>query len=216
MLTQVELVDVFPDARHWQGTSHIGVFSTRKADLSVTSGERDAVLTPHDEAGFLVSPQMTAGYGPGGIGYRAETWTMAYLKTEWVRADDGRLLFQRLPDGTLQVENRLGIDLDALALYEGDRPVAAFGAVADGALATAVRTSRAAAIGVYRGPARWRHRGNRGARPPQQTMLVGHATSPADRLDLQGLAPVHRTDLVIRQPIDATEPAAPSPQEDLP
>jgi len=216
MLTRVELVDVFPDARHWQGTSHIGVFSTRKTDLKVSSGERDAVLSTLDVPGFLVSPGLTAGYGPGAIAYRAETWTMAYLKTEWVRPDEGRLMLQRLPDGTLQVENRLGIDLEALGLYERHQPVASFGAVADGAIVTAAREPRAEAVAVYQQPEQWRHRGHRGSLWPAETMLVGHASAPADGLDLQGLAPVHRTDLVIRQPVSAGELSDTSPQEDLP
>ncbi len=216
MLTRIELVDVYPDARHWQGTSHIGVFSTRKVDLKVSSGERDAVLSTLDEPGFLVSPEMTAGYGPGAIAYRSETWTMAYLQTEWVRPDEGRLLIHRLPDGTLQVENRLGIDLEALALYERHQPVASFGPVPDEAFATATRGRHAEPIGAYLQSELWRHRDHRGSLWPAKTMLVGHATTPADGLDLQGLAPVHRTDLVIRQPVRPARLADTSPQENPP
>lgn len=201
MLTRVELVDVFPDARHWQGTTHIGVFSTRKADLVVSSGDPDGVMSPLEEAGYLPVPNLTAGYGPGSVHYRAETWTMAYLRSEWVRPEEGRLLLQRLPDGRLQVENRLGFDLDELVLYELRVPKADFGAVADGAIATTEDQGYAPSAPLYDLPWHWRHDLRRGSLSADERHLVGHAAIPIDPVTLEGLSPVHRSDLIVRQKV---------------
>lgn len=208
MLTRVELVDVMPDAGRWRGTSHIGVFSTRRTPLQVASGIPDAVLTPLDEPGFLPTPQLTAGYGPGSILYPAETWTMAYLRTEWVQPREGKLVVRRLSDGQLQVENQLGVDLEDLVLYEHDVPRANFGPVADGAVLSAP-IGRAEALDIYRDPRDWRHEASRGARL-HPALLVGLAHVPVDPVDLKGLSPVLRTDVVLRQVVTEAEMAEPT------
>ena len=177
------------------------MFSTRKADLVVSSGDPDGVMSPLEEAGYLPVPNLTAGYGPGSVHYRAETWTMAYLRSEWVRPEEGRLLLQRLPDGRLQVENRLGFDLDELVLYELRVPKADFGAVADGAIATAEDQGYAPAVPLYDNPWDWRHDPRRGALRADERHLVGHAAIPIDPVTLEGLSPVHRSDLVVRQAV---------------
>lgn len=83
-VVRVEFVDGLPGTDRWRGESWIGVFATRKTDLSLKAGFEDATVTPlQRETGAMWEPHVVADEGPGSLSWRAETWTLGYARTAW-------------------------------------------------------------------------------------------------------------------------------------
>src|SRR5204862_488767 len=77
------VVDLLGDAGLARGTTMMGIFSTGKNRISVESGYEDGVVEPLLVPGFQNGPLIEAGGGPGRLSYDAETWTLAYSRTQW-------------------------------------------------------------------------------------------------------------------------------------
>lgn len=208
ILTRVERIDVLPDAGRWQGDTFFGIFSTRKVDLTVTSGFDDAVIAPLEEPGFLPDPTLSAGLGPGRMAWRAETWTLAYGRSSWTQPrEDGVVAV----DGGLR--NDLPFDLEAVWLLrdEGGGPELARVSVGAAFEVGAVvpfapdglhwEPVDAASVDEAVRPHLAPPLSERGAFPlrPGELALVGKATAAVEPLVLDGLAPIEKPLVVVRQ-----------------
>jgi hypothetical protein len=202
MLTRLEIIQVLPDAQRWRGDDFFGVFSTRKTDLTITSGFADAVIQPLHEPGFMPSPVLTAGFGPGLVRYRAETWTMAYARSSWTQTQTGKLEYSHTAAG-MTVTNLLGVDLDDVGLYDGERKVAAFGPLADGATVTLPAGGSGTASDALRRFESLQppYLPTRGHIDDESFQLVGVAHQGVEPLMLDGLSPVAKSFVIFRQTI---------------
>lgn len=210
VLTRVDLVDLLPGTPIWRGQSRLGVFSTRKTQLTLENGFRDAVIAPQvHEAGFMTQPAVASSEGPTQLAYRAETWTLAYIESTWTAAlgqgptvsSDGERLSAHLPtdlreawlvrheDGAATAWLRLGPVRAGETVPLGkdwvDSPDL------DGDMAW-VRTHALEASDGTRGhlhTARW------------GLVLVGIAERPVEPIGLTGLAPETRALTIVRAPL---------------
>jgi len=208
ILTRVEVVDVLPTASTWRGETFFGVFSTRKVDLVVASGFDDAVLAPLAEPGYLPTPRLQAGHGPGQLAYRAETWTLAYGRSSWTQPSEGRMQVERTSDG-VRVTNDLGIDLSDAAVLVGEHGMIRLGPLPRGAPAevayeqtadpvpTTVSDDASFVAKVLGAPPLPR-RGDLST-AAGDLLFVGWTRSSVEALQLTGLAPVQKPLLVVRQ-----------------
>jgi ABC-type transport system involved in multi-copper enzyme maturation permease subunit len=118
--TRVETVDFLPGTSRARGTTYIGVFSTRKTTVGVGSGFEGAVVEPLLDPGFMEGPKIWTDEGAGSMEYGAQTWTLAYSKSEWVIDHQGTVALELLPDDAgWAVTNKLGFDLDHAELIIG-------------------------------------------------------------------------------------------------
>jgi hypothetical protein len=116
-VVRVALVDALPGTAWWRGDTYVGVFSTRKMNLELTSGFDDAVVAPLGPPNAMWDARVLSDQGPGRIAWRAETWTLAYARSSWVARAQGGVEVRVLPDGaSWEVRNGLGVDLAAAAL----------------------------------------------------------------------------------------------------
>ncbi|MEQ1508501.1 MAG: hypothetical protein ABMB14_40090, partial [Myxococcota bacterium] len=115
MVVRVELMDLLPDTGLARGQTWLGVFSTRKTSLTITGGFEQSVVSPLLVPGFQNDTRVRAGDGPGSLTYGAETWTLAYVRSDWTAPAPGRLDVRSDSDRWV-VRNELGYDLDDLGL----------------------------------------------------------------------------------------------------
>jgi hypothetical protein len=117
VVTRVEIIDLLPGTDRWRGQTHLGVFATRKTELSLTSGSPDGIVSPLREPGFLGEPRVHTREGPGALSWHAETWTLAYARSTWVEGGHGR--FRLVEDELgLYIENATGLDLTEVVLLK--------------------------------------------------------------------------------------------------
>lgn len=121
-VVRVELVDGLPGTDRWRGESWIGVFATRKTELSLKAGFEDATVTPlARETGAMWEPHVVADEGPGSLSWRAETWTLGYARTAWSGHALGAITVTGTPDrqGVI-VKNDGPVDLIDSRLFVGN------------------------------------------------------------------------------------------------
>lgn len=111
VMVRIEALDLFPEAGLARGTTFLSVFSTAKTRVAVQSELPDARVVPLREAGFQEDVAIGSGDGPGALSWHAETWTLAYARSDWTRPEAGRLTYA---DGTLT--NELPFDLAAVVV----------------------------------------------------------------------------------------------------
>jgi ABC-type transport system involved in multi-copper enzyme maturation permease subunit len=213
MVVRVDVVDLLPDARLARGATWLGVFSTRKTELALQAGYPDAVVAPLAEPGFQSDIRVSAGAGPGELRYAAETWTLAYARSDWMGPMPGGLEVLPAEQGWTVV-NRLGFDLDDLAVQIPEEPGGAIagsivlGALADGAsvpLPSLTRDRRGAAAGDLA----WALEALAADRPEvrgalggaHRPVLVGVARRTVEPVVLTGLDPVEQPLTVVRMPL---------------
>lgn len=106
VMVRVEVLDLFPDAGVARGTTYLSVFSTGKTRVTVQSAVPDARLVPLRQPGFQEDVRLLSGDGGGALSWHAETWTLAYARSDWTREEAGGL---SLADGV--VTSTLPFDL---------------------------------------------------------------------------------------------------------
>lgn len=121
-VVRVEFVDGLPGTDRWRGESWIGVFATRKTDLSLRAGFEDATVTPlARETGAMWEPRVVADEGPGSLSWRAETWTLGYARTAWSAHAIGTVTVTATPDNKgIVVKNDGPVDLVDARLFVGN------------------------------------------------------------------------------------------------
>lgn len=138
VMKRVEVLDVLTGTGLSRGTTWLGVFSTRKTRIGLVGGWDDAVVTPLAEPGFQTDPVLEAGGGPGTLSWDAETWTLAYARSDWTGPVPDGLVVRR-DEGRTWIRNRLGWDLEDVGVSipgrDGGRVVGwvRLGPLADGA-----------------------------------------------------------------------------------
>lgn len=223
VVVHLEVVDLLPDVGLMRGNTWLGVFSTRKTTLSIESHLPDAVISPMTEGGYQNDTVIVAGDGAGRVGYRAETWTLAYFRSEWTQAAEGRIAVERLDDGFL-VRNELPYDLRAAAILFPDDAsvgrVAGFvelGALPRGAEArvsdapdvlplashegdlVTEGTPDLAMVGRMFGSSLPSDRGS--VDPEHRPVLVGTVARPFEDLTIRGLDPDQNRTIIVRVPL---------------
>lgn len=116
IMTRIEVVDVFEPEGLWRGQSYVGIFSSQRTDLTLQSAETHSALEPMRyvpttywwgadqlDEGFMKRPTVQVGLGGGALGYRAETWTMAYMQSAWIDETAGHGHFTLRSDGDARV-----------------------------------------------------------------------------------------------------------------
>jgi len=125
-LVSVERIDVLPDAGRLRGDAWLGLFSTRKAALTVASARRDAVVRPLGQPGFMSEPRYRTDGGPVDLVYDAETWTLGYSHSRWTDAADGRIEATWAADRII-LTNALPFDFELAALVDPEGRAVALG-----------------------------------------------------------------------------------------
>jgi hypothetical protein len=210
VLTRVEVVDVLPGSGLWRGNDHIGVFSTRKADLTVRSGFDNSLIMPLSDGGFMTSPVIHSDRGPGAIGYRANTWTLGYMHSGWVV--EGGPIRARVEGDHLVLINDTGRDLTAShVVYRNNRyPIGDFGAgeridVDMGAgqpLSFDEATDGGWAMSTLR---EFDELAGGHLHDTDRPTLMGVLDEPVEPLRLEGMWPVPKTVTVLRAPLVLAE-----------
>lgn len=111
VMVRIEVLDLFPAAGAARGTTYLSVFSTGKTRVTVESALPDARVTPLRQAGFQEDVRVYAGDGGGALSWHAETWTLAYARSDWTRAETASLGYA---EGVLT--NDLGFDLASVVV----------------------------------------------------------------------------------------------------
>jgi len=212
-VTRVELIDVLPGTDLWRGSSHVGVFATEKTDLTVTSGFRDGVVMPKPEAGFMTDSRVISSDGPGRLTYRAETWTLGLLETQWVAPAPGEVRLT-LDEARATVSSALPVDLEDVWLgHEGrwTRLLAGLPAGASETIPLGALTKDAPKHEVL--PrldlVERLDRGGHIHGSDETWMLLATLNEPIEPILLDGLAPTHRTKTLIRVPLTPSTAEAP-------
>ncbi len=135
IMTRIEVVDVFEPEGLWRGQSYVGIFSSQRTDLTLQSAETHSALEPMRyvpttywwgadqlDEGFMKRPTVQVGLGGGALGYRAETWTMAYMQSAWIDETAGHGHFNLRPDGDARVTvvNDSDVGLHSAVLVFGE------------------------------------------------------------------------------------------------
>lgn len=227
VLVRVEVVDLLADAGLARGQTWLGIFATGKTRIGLQSGFDDAVLHPLAEPGFQDSPRVSAGGGPGTLSYGAETWTLAYARSDWTAP------ISELPGSpALEVEcragdggescvarNRLGFDLTATAVLlpdatggfvAGFAPLGALPAGGEIAIPAAL-AARVLTSGNTGDPLEFAARAlspslpsSRGALDAEhRPVLIGVADHAIEPVVVDGIRPEQRELLVVRVPMPA-------------
>jgi ABC-type transport system involved in multi-copper enzyme maturation permease subunit len=210
VMVRIEVLDVFPDAGLARGTTWLSVFSTGKTRVTVQSELADARIVPLREAGFQEDVRVFAGDGGGALSWHAETWTLAYARSDWTRPETGAVT---LADGI--VTNHLGHDLaravvvvptDAGGLGGwldlGPLPDGASAAIPEGASGIGAKSGdeRLDWVLDHFGPTVGGQRGTMDLE--HRTVFVGLAEGTTEPLVVDGVRPEERAFTVIRQELD--------------
>jgi len=144
IMTRIEVVDVFEPEGLWRGQSYVGIFSSQRTDLTLQSAEIHSAVEPMRyvpttywwgadqlDEGFMKRQAVQVGVGGGALGYRAETWTMAYMQSAWVDESAAHGHFRMRPDGEgrITVINESDVGLHSAVLVFGETATRALQAV---------------------------------------------------------------------------------------
>ena len=123
ILSELEVIDILPDAGVWRGQSYAGLFSASKADVVVSSPVRDSAVTLLAGGGYVRDPaHQTTGAGSE-LGYRADTWTLGYVRSHWMEKRKETLSLRRADSGRWFVKNELGVPLTDIGYLERGKAV---------------------------------------------------------------------------------------------
>ncbi len=230
IVNRYEVVDVLPGTGLWRGHTWLGVFSTKKTDLSLASGFDDAVVRPVGDGGFVQDARTRSNEGSGFYEWRAQTWSLAYVQTEWTAPNTGSVTVTVQDATTVVITNRLGIDLDSAEIRARGRYIS-LGALDDGesetlsvpsadleGIATQVGQSGSNLANLEVGDriplgmlATYpeTHGGTLSLESP--VGLVGIASQPYEQFTLTGLTPVERVHTVLRTPLYMSPTVAEAP-----
>jgi ABC-type Na+ efflux pump permease subunit len=210
VMVRIELLDLFPDVGIARGTSFLSVFSTGKTRVTVQSGLTDARVVPLREAGFQEDVQVSSGDGAGALSWHAETWTLAYARSDWTRPEaggvtlaDGRLT-SRLPfdlaRAVIVVPTDTGLEVGGW-IDLGPLPSGGSVAVAEGVrpLGSGSGDERLDWVLTHFTPTLPGTRGGMDAE--HQPILVGLAETTTEPLAIDGVRPEERAFTVVRQAV---------------
>jgi len=218
VVTRVEIIDLLPGTDRWRGQTHLGVFSTRKTRLGLTSGVSDGVMGPMREAGTVYEPNVLSDEGPGQLSWRAETWTLGYAQSVWVDPGRGRFRLVETDEG-LAIDNATGLDLAEVVLVRRGADAADWEspeAVNLGPLAVGERAGFASdewSVGTPgEGDMHWAWRALRES--PEglgahlhlrswEMAVIAIAAEPVEDVVLTGLDPIHQEFTLLRAPLGA-------------
>lgn len=228
-IVRIELVDALPGTDRWRGDAYVGVFATRKAELTYRSGFDNAIAAPNQPRGAMWDVAVSTTEGPGRVRWRAETWTLAYVRSAWVAPAPGTLTMTPEPDArAVRITSTLPFDLSHVdAVVDGT--VYEIGPVAAGESRVLPLTTsspfvndphgegpdlRRATVAELRDWAR----SKLVVRPPDRRgsydatwahpSLVAITDAPVEPLELSGLSPSRRQVTVLRVPLSAAMVAA--------
>lgn len=112
VMTHVEVVDVLPGTPYQRGVSWFGIFATSKNEVVVRSDYDEGLTTPLGDGGFMSEPSISSSEASGELHYLAQTWSLAYGESGWVRrGESGHVEVEKLESGTYAVTSRLPVTL---------------------------------------------------------------------------------------------------------
>ena len=207
MLLRIERVDVLPDAGRLRGDTWFGLFSTRRATLTVGSARGGGLVQPLEEAGFMNAPHFHTDGGPVVLSYGAETWSIGYSRSRWMTPFDGRIDVEWQEDGRPIVTNELGFELSDAVLVSpggarfgigpmgmGQRSTYEDGRVIDDALDLSIDTAFDRAV-------------DRGGLPVDGRWWFIGLMEGFEQVRVDGLSPREIPRTVIRQVLEESVPA---------
>ncbi len=226
VVTRYELVDVLPGTDLWRGASWYGIWATRAADLSLTSGFSDGVAEVVPGRGFRTEPSVLHGPGGSALAWSVQTWTLSHARTSWTAPGSGGFrLYER--EGGWRVVNDTDLDLSDAVLDLQTRRLRV------GTLPAGASVDVDAAAGAPRGPHQWPldtedldaandwaiqsatdvpevGRGHL-SWESHRAVLLGVADRPVEPSVLDGLTPVPRSYTVVRAPFPRALPPEAAP-----
>jgi ABC-type transport system involved in multi-copper enzyme maturation permease subunit len=213
MVRRFELVDQLSGTGSWRGATYLGVFSTRKAEISITGGFADGLVTPLETPGFLSHPAVDVGEGAGKLRYHAETWSLAYVRSEWTAPSPGDVSVRRGPDGW-ELTNHLPFALTDAVVYQRQQPLAAVDVLPAGGSVVLAEGTPPDLDGdvrkIYGTFAEGVDLGRphlEGAGPPG--VLLATLPDAVEPLQIEGLQPVIEGRTVLRVPVEPVSTVAP-------
>jgi hypothetical protein len=119
---RIELVDMLPGTPYWRGDDYLGLFSTARTSVRLRAGFDNATVAPMIGAGALWDPEIAFTDGAS-ASWRAETWTLAFARSQWVARAPGAVTVTRDGDNWL-VTNDTDAPLAAAAVQWYDKAFA--------------------------------------------------------------------------------------------
>ena len=116
ILNRVEVVTVLPGAGMWSGSSYNGLFVTGRTTVVAGAGHPNGSAERYRDGGFMSDAKMLQETTGTDISWRAQTWTLAYFQTQWLRRETGGVELMGSGD-VVQLRNTLSLDIENARLY---------------------------------------------------------------------------------------------------
>jgi hypothetical protein len=120
---RLEKIDLIPGTSVASGGSYLSLYATAKSEISVSSAIAESQITPLAEPNFVNQATTSADQDKHRFHYKAETWTLAYLKTQWVTDLNGTLDLSPTEAG-LRLTNNLDFPLEGLFILNNNTWIA--------------------------------------------------------------------------------------------
>lgn len=199
---RLEAVDVLGDTGLWRGQTWLGLFSTRRSLVRVSTLEADAVIQPLFQPGFMNAPAVTAEDASTSLSWQAETWTLGYARTTWVGPREGTVRVLASDEDSVELESTLPFTLSPAELHVGHVRVP-LGALEPGRSKLALQSStEEAGLDTNEPIVQLLREGldmNRGSAELEgSAWIAGLAPAPIENLRLEGLSPESRQRTLVR------------------
>jgi hypothetical protein len=213
---RLEIIDLIPGTRIATGSTHLSLYATAKSKIKLTSGIPESFISPLPEPNFVNEATTRADQDQMSFHYSAETWTLAYIKTEWTAEIEGGLEVEPTASGW-RLTNHFDFPLEEIMLIspeKGDIPQAELLLPGE---QVEIRLSgppneKATLNGVTRSDPNSREK-----EPPyrmdkthlfglhrESLTLVATVPRPYERITVEGIQPILKSKTYLRVPLEGT------------
>ena len=227
---RLEIVDLIPGTKIATGSSHLSLYATAKSDIRLSSGIPESFISPLPEPNYVADAATRSDQDQQSFNYHAETWTLAYIETEWTTEIEGGLDVEPIEAGW-RLTNHFAFPLEDLTLIgpawtqlpraalllPGEELDILLDASFNGEKANEENPVSGATpphedtSAAEDGPPLFKDRGrliglesvSAGAKLLTDLVLVATLSKPFEPLTIEGIQPVLTTKTYIRTPLDA-------------
>lgn len=116
---RIEIISIIPGTTIAQGGSYLSLYATSKSEISVNSALPESFISPLEEPNYVTDATTRSDQDQRRFEYKAETWTLAYLKSEWTAELTGSLQIEEIPEGW-RLTNRFDFPLKDIVLISNE------------------------------------------------------------------------------------------------